>query len=136
MTPLDIIRWAGREGIDLNVRAGRLFVHAPRPIPPDLRAAITTHKPAIITALAAWAANRTERERALARCRPLTPADLTPVERAEAEELARELADTGGLGQFVICLAGTWNELDVRDRLAACLAWQLAAAPAPLQDAA
>lgn len=63
-------------------------------------------------------------------------ADLTAVERAEAEHLARELAASGGLGQHVVCLLGRWNALSERERLAGLLAWQLATISVQLEQAA
>lgn len=67
------------------------------------------------------------REDTLARCRPLTPDDLTAAERLEAETLADDLIQAGGLGHFVIGLMLTWNDLTDRDRLMAAWCWRCAA---------
>jgi len=64
------------------------------------------------------------------------PNDLTVAERTEAETLAAELVDVGGLGWFVICLTGRWNDLSDRDRLAGAYAWQLALSAHAEQEAA
>ncbi len=136
MSPLDVIRWAGREGIDLNVRNGRLFVRAPGTIAAALVAALRAHKPAILRALAAWPDIATVLTVTLDRCQPLTPEVLTAAERMEAETLARDLAQSGGLGQFVICLTGNWNLLTERDRMAGVLVWQLALIAPALESVA
>jgi AcrR family transcriptional regulator len=131
MTALDLIQWASREDIDLNIRDGRLFVRAPGTIPPDLSAAIRAHKPAVIACLEDHATNAMMREDCLRRCLPLTPADLTA-----AEHLAHDLTAAGTLGHFVVDLCAGWTALDVRDRVAACLAWQTAAEPVTVEHAA
>ena len=93
-------------------------------------ALIRAHKSGIIAALESWPACATLQTVTLERCRPLTPDDLTGAERIEAETLATDLAASGGVGQFVICLTGRWNDLADRDRLAGAYAWQLATAGA------
>lgn len=127
MTPCDIIRRAAAAGIDLTIEAGKLVAASPHGPPPmDVLATIKAHKPGIIAALECWPEFATLQSVTLERCRPLTPGDLSGAERIEAESMATELAQTGGLGQFVICLTGRWNDLADRDRLAAAYAWQVA----------
>jgi len=127
MTPMDIIRRAAAVGIDLTIEAGKLVATSPHGLPPmDLLAAIRANKAGILGVLAAWPQCATLRAVTLDRCRPITPADLTPAERIEAETLAAELADSGGLGWFVICLTGRWNDLSDRDRLQAAWCWECA----------
>ncbi|MBA3274159.1 MAG: hypothetical protein H0T72_00075 [Chloroflexia bacterium] len=131
MTPCDIIRRAAAAGIDLTIEAGKLVAASPHGPPPrNLLAAVREHKPGIIAALESWPACATLQSVTLERCRPLTPDDLTGAERIEAETLATDLAVSGGVGQFVICLTGRWNDLSDRDRLAGAYAWQLATAGA------
>ena len=131
MTPLDIIRLAAAAGIDLTIEAGKLVAASPHGPPPmDVLATIKAHKPGIIAALESWPECATLQSVTLERCRPLTPDDLTGAERIEAETLATDLAASGGVGQFVICLTGRWNDLADRDRLAGAYAWQLATAGA------
>ena len=131
MTPCDIIRRAAAAGIDLTIEAGKLVAASPHGPPPmDLLAAIRANKAGILAVLAAWPKCATLRAVTLERCRPLTPDDLTGAERIEAETLATDLAASGGVGQFVICLTGRWNDLSDRDRLAGAYAWQLATAGA------
>lgn len=137
MTPCDLIREAGRLGINLYLRGGRLTIESPAgPPPAALHAAIKAHKAAVLEALAVWPTIEPFQRAYLARCRPLTPDALTPAERLEAEMLAAELAASGGLGQHVICLLGRWNNIPERDRLAGLHAWQLATIPAYLEHAA
>lgn len=127
MNPLDIIRRASRAGIDLNVRGGKLYIASGvEPIPAELLGAIRDHKPAIIHELTVWPQIATLRYVTLARCLPLTLEDLTDAERTEAESLAAELDDAGGLGQFVIDLMHTWNELTEIERLQAAWCWESA----------
>ncbi len=126
MNPCDIIRASAAAGIDLNIRDGQLFARLPDAPPAELLAAIREHKPAIIRALAAWPHIDGMADDYLERCRPLTPSDLTAAERAEAETLAVELQATGGLGWFVICVTGGWNDLTERDRLQAAWCWECA----------
>ncbi|MBA3274848.1 MAG: hypothetical protein H0T72_03570 [Chloroflexia bacterium] len=136
MTPVDIIRRAAAAGIDLTIEAGKLVAasrHGPPPM--DVLATIKAHKPGIIAALESWPECATLRTVTVDRCRPLTPDDLPGAERIEAESLATELAQTGGLGQFVICLTGRWNDLADRDRLAAAYAWQVATGAQESRDA-
>lgn len=137
MIACDLIREAGRLGIDLCVQGGRLVIESPagRP-PPALHAAIRANRDAIRQALIAWPGIATFQRVYLARCRPLTPDALTPAERIEAEHLARELTASGGLGQHVVCLLGRWNDLSERERLAGLLAWQLATISVQLEQAA
>jgi hypothetical protein len=123
MNALDLIRWASCENIDLNIRDGRLFVRTAAPIPPDLAAVIRAHKPAVIACLEDHATIAARREEYARRCPPLT---LTDAERIEAETLAPDLAASGTLGHFVFDLCTNWTALDERDRVAACLVWQLA----------
>ena len=131
MTPCDIIRRAAAAGIDLTIEAGKLVAASPHGPPPmDVLATIKAHKPGIIAALESWPDCATLQAVTLERCRPLTPDDLTGAERIEAETLATDSAASGGLGQFVICLTGRWNDLADRDRLAGAYAWQLATASA------
>ncbi len=131
MTPVDIIRRAATAGIDLTIEAGKLVAASPHGPPPmDVLATIKAHKPGIIAALESWPECATLQSVSLERCRPLTPDDLTGAERIEAETLATDLAASGGVGQFVICLTGRWNDLSDRDRLAGAYAWQLATAGA------
>ncbi len=127
MNPCDLIRVTAAVGIELNIRNGKLYI-APgdATISSELLAAIRTHKPAIIAALAGWSQSATLRQVTLDRCRPLVPDDLTVAERTEVETLAAELADSGGLGWFVIRLTGRWNDLSARDRLQAALCWECA----------
>ncbi len=126
MNVLDVIHLAASAGIDLNVRDGQLYAQLPDATPLDLLTLIRTHKPAIIAALAGWSQSATLRQVTLDRCRPLVPDDLTVAERTEVEILAAELADSGGLGWFVIRLTGRWNDLSARDRLQAALCWECA----------
>ena len=127
MTPVDIIRLAAAAGIDLTIETGKLVAASPHGPPPmDVLATIKAHKPGIIVALESWPECATLRAVTLDRCRPLRPDDLTNAERGEAETLAAELAESGGLGWFVICLIGRWNDLSDRDRLAAAWCWELA----------
>lgn len=137
MIACDLIREAGRLGIDLCVQGGRLVIESPAgPPPPALHAAIRANRDAIRQALIAWPGIATWQDVYLDRLRPLTVVDLTAVERAEAETLARDLAKSGGLGQHVVCLLGRWNDIPERDRLAGLLAWQLATVPETLENAA
>lgn len=76
------------------------------------------------------------REDTLARCRPLTPDDLTAAERLEAETLADDLIQAGGLGHFVIGLMHTWNDLSERGRLQAAWCWDTAVAQVNVAAAA
>ncbi len=136
MTACDLIREADRLGIDLNVRNGRLIIESlGGPPPPGLYAAIRMHKDGILHALIVWPDIAAFQASYRDRLRPLTADDLTDAERFEAEQLAHDLALAGGLGQFVICLLGRWNAIAERDRLAACLTWELAA-PQELERAA
>lgn len=57
----------------------------------------------------------------------LTLDDLTASEPSEAKTLAADLRAAGALGQFVIDLFHTWNDLSRRDRLVAAYVWELAA---------
>jgi len=127
MTPCDIIRRAAAVGVDLTIEAGTPVAASPHGPPPmDELATIKAHKPGIIAALKSWSECATLQSVTLERCRPLTPVGLTGAERIEAETLATELVQTGGVGQFVICLTGRWNDVADRDRLAGAYAWQLA----------
>ncbi len=136
MTPLDVIRWASREGIDLNTRGGRLFVRGPVLIPPDLAAAIKADKTAVIACLEEHATNRARLNDLAESCLPLVPADLTAAERSEAETLAADLTAAGTLGHFVCDLCTGWPNLGPRDQLAAVVAWQVAASQSiTLEDA-
>lgn len=127
MTALDTIREAFAAGIDLNTRDGQLYARLPETPPADLVAAITADKPGIVSALVAWPEVAGTLASIMARCLPLAPADLTAAERCEAEALAIDLAESGGLGQFVISLTWRWDALTERDRLAAAYACQVAA---------
>ncbi len=136
MTPVDIIRRAAAAGIDLTIEAGKLVAasrHGPPPM--DVLATIKAHKPGIIAALESWPECATLQSVTLERCRPVTSDDLTGAERIEAETLATDLAASGGVGQFVICLTGRWNDLSDRDRLAAAYAWQVATGAQESHDA-
>lgn len=124
MTPCQIIRTASLTEIALNLRGGRLYASLPADPLAGLVATITAHKPAIIAVLHEFAACPALREMIFTR--PDLPA-LDDAGRAEAEALAVELAQTGGLGQFVCDLFHTWNDLTAADRAAACHAWRLAA---------
>ncbi|MBA3377441.1 MAG: hypothetical protein H0T93_01020, partial [Chloroflexia bacterium] len=102
----------------MTIEAGKLVAVSPQGPPPiDMLALIRAHKAGILAVLAAWPQCATLRAVTLDRCRPLVPDDLTPNERTEVETLAAELAESGGLGWFVICLIGRWNDLSDRDRL-------------------
>jgi hypothetical protein len=136
MNALDVIRWASRENVDLNIRGGRLFVWAAVPLSPDFEAAIRANKSAVVASLEELATDRARLQDFAHRCLPLTPADLTAAERSEADHLARDLAESGNLGHFVVDLCAGWPNLNPRDRLAACLAWQMAAESIALKDAA
>ncbi len=127
LNPSNVIRLAAAAGIDLPIEAGKLVATSPHGLPPmDLLAAIRADNVGILGVLAAWPQCATLRAVTLDRSRPTTPADLTPTERIEAETLAAELADSGGLGWFVICLTGRWNDLSDRDRLQAPWCWEYA----------
>ena len=127
MNPCDLVRACAAAGIELNIRYGKLYL-APgdATVSSELLATIRAHKPAIIAALAGWSQCTILRHVTLDRCHPLVPDDLTVAERTEAETLAAELADSGGLGWFVICLTGRWNDLSDRDRLQAAWCWERA----------
>ncbi len=136
MTPCDIIRRAAAAGVDLTIEAGKLVASSPHGPPSmDVLATIKAHKPGIIAALESWPECATLQSVTLERCHPFTPDDLPGAERIEAESLATELAQTGGLGQFVICLTGRWNDIAARDRLAAAYAWQVATGAQESRDA-
>ncbi len=138
MNATDIIRASSAARIDLNIEVGKLVVVSPDGLPPpaDLLAAIREHKPAIIRALTAWPHFDGMADDYMARCQPLTPSDLTPAERVEAEGLAVDLQATGGIGWFVICVTGGWNNLSNRDRLASCHSWRLAIGAMEIEVAA
>ncbi len=67
--------------------------------------------------LTVWPQMANIRTVTLDRYRPLTSADLIKAERMEAQSLAAELSESGGLGWVVICLTGHWNDLNYRERL-------------------
>jgi len=54
------------------------------------------------------------------------PANLVKAERMEAQSLAAELSEAGGLGWVVICFTGHWNNLNWTERLQAAWCWELA----------
>ncbi len=72
----------------------------------------------------------------LDRYRPLTSADLIKAERMEAQSLAAELSESGGLGWVVICLTGHWNNLNCTERLQLAWCWELAVVPTSVAVAA
>jgi hypothetical protein len=134
MTACDVILWAGRERVDLCVQAGRLVIESPSgPPAADLYAAIKAHKVGILHALTVWPEIVTFQQLYRDRYRPDSLADS---ERIEAERLAGELVETGGLGQHVICLLGRWPDLVEPDRIAVCHAWRLAVVPDTLERVA
>jgi len=127
VSPDDIIGSTSLAGIDLSTRDGRLRLASESgPPPAHLVGAFREHKPAIVAALAGLATVSTLRTVTMARCRSLTPADLTDIERREADHLAAQFAEEGTLGQFVGDLCHTWNALIVRDRLAVAYTWHVA----------
>jgi hypothetical protein len=124
--PSDLIRQATAAGIDLYVQGGRLILESPfGPPPSDLLSTIKAHKQGVVACLDEYAGNATIRTGYADRVAHLL--ELSALERQEAESLAEELAASGGLGQFVVCLCTGWHALDDRDRRAAVIAWEMAA---------
>ena len=116
---------------------GACTLVSPADRPPKLSfAAMSDQRLAITHVLTVWPHIATLREVTLARRRPLTPDDLTAAKRLEAETLAADLSEAGGLSRFMSDFMHAWADLPKRERLQAAWRWECAAEPVGVSVAA